>query len=73
MLNDGRFFSIDIAFPDEKIGIEVNGNQHYDLCQEEINRTYYKYYGNNLDIYTKFSSGNFIKTFSTTLDITDCV
>lgn len=25
-----RFFSIDIAFPDKKIGIEINGNQHYD-------------------------------------------
>jgi hypothetical protein len=24
-----RFFSIDIAFPDRKIGIEINGNQHY--------------------------------------------
>lgn len=24
-----RFYSIDIAFPDKKIGIEVNGNQHY--------------------------------------------
>jgi len=24
-----RFFSIDIAFPEKKIGIEVNGNQHY--------------------------------------------
>lgn len=24
-----RAFSIDIAFPDEKIGIEINGNQHY--------------------------------------------
>lgn len=27
-LND-RLFSIDIAFPEKKIGIEVNGNQHY--------------------------------------------
>lgn len=24
-----RFFSIDIAFPDKKIGLEINGNQHY--------------------------------------------
>ena len=24
-----RFFSLDIAWPDEKIAIEVNGNQHY--------------------------------------------
>ena len=26
---DDYNFSIDIAFPDEKIGIEINGNQHY--------------------------------------------
>ena len=26
---DDRFFSIDIAFPDKRIGIEINGNQHY--------------------------------------------
>lgn len=25
-----RLFSLDIAFPDQKIGIEINGNQHYD-------------------------------------------
>lgn len=25
-----RFFSIDIAFPDIKLGIEINGGQHYD-------------------------------------------
>jgi very-short-patch-repair endonuclease len=24
-----RFYSIDIAFPDKKIGLEINGNQHY--------------------------------------------
>lgn len=29
LLHLDRFFSIDIAFPDKKIGIEVNGNQHY--------------------------------------------
>lgn len=27
---NGRHFSIDIAFPEKFIGIEVNGNQHYD-------------------------------------------
>lgn len=27
---ENRFFSIDIAFPDKKIGIEINGNQHYE-------------------------------------------
>lgn len=26
---EDRYFSIDIAFPDIKVGIEVNGNQHY--------------------------------------------
>lgn len=26
----GRAFSLDISIPDKKIGIEVNGNQHYD-------------------------------------------
>ena len=25
-----RAFSVDVAFPDKKIGIEINGNQHYD-------------------------------------------
>lgn len=28
-ISDERFFSIDIALPQYKIGIEVNGNQHY--------------------------------------------
>jgi very-short-patch-repair endonuclease len=27
---ENRYFSIDIAFPDIKFGIEINGNQHYD-------------------------------------------
>lgn len=27
---DDRSFSLDIAFPEKKIGIEVNGNQHYE-------------------------------------------
>jgi very-short-patch-repair endonuclease len=26
---DNRYYSVDIAFPDKKIGIEINGNQHY--------------------------------------------
>ncbi len=26
---EGRFFSIDIALPDKKIALEINGNQHY--------------------------------------------
>jgi very-short-patch-repair endonuclease len=35
-----RFFSIDIAFPDKKIGIEINGNQHY--TNEGVLTSYYK-------------------------------
>jgi very-short-patch-repair endonuclease len=27
---EDRFFSIDIAFPDIKLGVEINGNQHYE-------------------------------------------
>lgn len=29
-ISDDRFFSIDIALPQYKIGIEINGNQHYE-------------------------------------------
>ena len=35
-----RSFRIDIAFPDIKLGIEVNGNQHYDKDSELL--PYYK-------------------------------
>jgi very-short-patch-repair endonuclease len=38
---ENRYFSIDIAFPKEKIGIEINGNQHYNK-----NKTLKKYYQN---------------------------
>lgn len=34
-----RFFALDISFPDKKIGIEVNGNQHYNP-----DKTLKKYY-----------------------------
>lgn len=27
---EDRFFNIDVAFPDKKIGIEINGEQHYE-------------------------------------------
>lgn len=37
---ENRFFSIDIAFPDKKIGIEVNGNQHYN--QDKTLKPYYQ-------------------------------
>jgi len=44
-LYPNRFFSIDIAFPDKKIGIEINGNQHYDN-----NGTLVKYYKDRHDL-----------------------
>ena len=40
-----RFFSIDIAFPEKKIGIEINGNQHYNS-----DGTLNKYYQNRHDL-----------------------
>lgn len=40
-----RNFSIDIAFPDKKIGIEINGNQHYNK-----NGTLKQYYQRRHDI-----------------------
>lgn len=40
-----RFFSIDISFPDKKIGIEVNGNQHYNP-----DKTLKKYYQDRHDL-----------------------
>jgi hypothetical protein len=39
-LLDGRFHSIDIAFPEKKIAIEVNGNQHYE--KDGTLKPYYK-------------------------------
>lgn len=42
-----RFFSIDIAFIEKKIGIEVNGDQHY-----ERNGKLKKYYQNRHDLIT---------------------
>lgn len=40
-----RFFSIDIAFPNLKIGIEINGNQHYNK-----DGTLKEYYQNRHDL-----------------------
>jgi len=40
-----RYFQIDIAFPDKKIGIEINGNQHYNS-----DGTLKKYYQERHDI-----------------------
>ena len=37
---DDRFYSIDIAFPDIKYGIEINGNQHYE--RDGTLRPYYQ-------------------------------
>jgi len=42
---ESRFFSIDIAFPNEKIGIEINGNQHYNK-----DGTLKEYYQNRHDL-----------------------
>jgi len=43
--SDDRFYSIDIAFPNKKIGIEINGNQHYNkdgtLKEYYLNRNKY--------------------------------
>ncbi len=35
-----RFFSLDIAFPDQKIGLEINGHQHYN--KDGTLRSYYQ-------------------------------
>lgn len=43
-----RHFSIDIAFPNKKVGIEINGNQHY-----EKNGNLKAYYQNRHDIIEK--------------------
>ena len=40
-----RFFALDISFPDKKIGIEVNGNQHYNP-----DKTLKKYYQDRHDL-----------------------
>lgn len=37
---EDKFYCIDIAFPDKKIGIEINGNQHY--TREGILSEYYQ-------------------------------
>jgi len=37
---DGHFFSIDIALPDKKIALEINGNQHYE--RDGILKEYYQ-------------------------------
>lgn len=38
--DEGRYYSIDVAFPDKKIGLEVNGNQHYN--NDGTLKDYYK-------------------------------
>ena len=37
-----RFFALDIAFPDLKVAVEVNGNQHYDDPQTGKLQRYYQ-------------------------------
>ena len=46
-ISEERFFSIDIAFPQYKIGIEINGNQHY-----ESDGSLKKYYKDRHDYIT---------------------
>lgn len=46
---EDRYFSIDIAFPDIKVGIEVNGNQHYNR-----DGTLKDYYKNRHDIISSY-------------------
>jgi very-short-patch-repair endonuclease len=41
---ENKFYSVDIAFPDIKFGIEINGNQHYNR-----NGTLKEYYQNRHD------------------------
>lgn len=42
MLGDGRFFSIDIYFPQWSLGIEVNGRQHYNTDADSLKEYYQK-------------------------------
>ena len=51
----------------------LNGSQHYDLCNEELDNTFYKFVDKKLEIFSKLKSGNYIKTFETTIDMTDVV
>lgn len=41
----GRYFSLDIAFPTKRIGVEINGNQHYNA-----DKTLKKYYQDRHDL-----------------------
>lgn len=45
LLHKERYFAIDIAFPDKKIGIEINGGFHYDE-----NKNLKPYYQNRHDL-----------------------
>lgn len=51
----------------------LNGSQHYELCKEELDNTFYKFVDKKLEIFTKLKSGNYIKTFESTIDMTDVV
>jgi hypothetical protein len=75
-----RHFSIDIAFPDIKVGIEINGNQHYNsdktlapyyverkrLLEESGWRCYDIHYSL---VYNKHFVENFIKEIKTTFNL----
>ena len=51
----------------------LNGSQHYDLCKDELDNTFYNFVDKKLEIFSKLKSGNYIKTFVTTIDMTDVV
>jgi very-short-patch-repair endonuclease/endogenous inhibitor of DNA gyrase (YacG/DUF329 family) len=57
----GRMYSVDIAFPNEKIGIEVNGNQHYNN-----DGTLKKYYQDRHDFFVD-NGWKLIEIFYTTV------
>jgi very-short-patch-repair endonuclease len=39
---DDRFFRIDVAFPEHKLGIEINGSQHYQMGSSQLTDYYQK-------------------------------
>lgn len=65
-----RYYSIDICFPNIKIGIEINGNQHYN--SDKSLKKYYQDRKNNIEsegwkiydiYYTKVYDENFCESF----------
>ena len=61
---EDRYFSIDIAFPDIKLGIEINGNQHYNT-----DGSLKRYYQERHDIITEHGWRLIELHYSTCFDI----